>query len=61
MKLYLVEWVSESEFERNILGIFSDLDRAKNAIDADKEMYPSPEYDTDYIVTPLTVDGVYDG
>lgn len=55
-QVYFVEWFNGTD--RGVFGIFSNMDRAQNAIDEDKEKYPYPEYEIEYGIHPYTIDEV---
>lgn len=55
-RVFVVQW--SSGVDTGILGIFTNIDKAKNAIDADKEQYPYPEYDIEYDLEHFELDEV---
>lgn len=55
-RVYLVRWIAG--VDTGVLGIFTNIDKAKNAIDADKELYPYPDYDIEYDLESFELDEV---
>ena len=48
MKVYLAYWTERNMFT-GFIGVYDNMDKAENAIDEDKELYPDDDVDYDII------------